>query len=141
MLSTDPVVIESEDDLKEIAAQMKQVANPDDDPSSYSQTKKEAKISNVLGKLTPEQIEEIKKSGGNRAIIFDMKIYSLVMTVDEHHNHDWHLSMCQVFGPNLIDHPNKDYAETICNAFFAVWKPVENPGKMKTLHFVGNDEL
>lgn len=67
-------------------------------------------------------------------------LLSLLMTSDDEHGHQWHLSMCRVAGPNSLIMAPPTLRELVYNAFFSSWKEIDNPGKMKeVVHYVGND--
>lgn len=140
MIPGDPQKISKPEHIKGIAAQMKVAAGPDDDLENYSKTTEDADVRNMIDGMTQEEYEYIKNHGASRAVIYQDHLYSLSLTEDDHHGHQWHFSFTEITGPVSMDVPEPSVVEFILDGFFSSWKPIQNPGKMKTvLHFVGND--
>lgn len=140
MFPDDPRVIYTLDDLREVGNQMKIAACPDDPLDMYTKTEAEVARVKRLEGLSPEAIRHLQATGANRAIVLDGHFVSLVMSTDDHHGHQWHLSMVDVVGPQQIAQSRKYITDTILKTFFSTWKEIENPGKItEILHFVGND--
>lgn len=135
-----PVEILAPAQLQTLAAEMKAASHEDDDPSLYSKNEQEADDQKTLKGWTPEKKMEQASYGGSRAIIMGRRLFSLLMTKDEHHGHQWHISMVEITGPRSMKEMDQQSRELVLNNFFSKWLPVPNPGKMvEVLHFVGND--
>lgn len=78
--------------------------------------------------------------GGSRAIIMGRQLFSLLMTKDEYHGHQWHISMVEITGPRSMREMDQANRELVLNNFFSKWIQIPNPGQqVEILHFVGND--
>ncbi len=140
MFPNDPRVIHGLSDLKEVANQMKIAAWPDDQPDGYTKTKEEADRLKRLEGLSPEQLQEIRTSGASRAIFIAGQFVSLVMSTDEQHGHQWHLSMVRITGPQEMAPVGDETGRLILDIFFSKWESIENPGQLvEVMHFVGDD--
>ena len=135
-----PVEILAPAQLQALAAEMKTAAHEDDDPAMYSKTTAEAKESVNVKAMPASQVKALAEYGGSRAIIMGRRLFSLLMTRDEHHGHQWHISMVEVTGPGMMREMDQPNRELVLNNFFSKWLPIPNPGKVvEILHFVGND--
>lgn len=149
MFPGDPRVIKSDDDLVEVGQQMKVSAYSDDPEDGYTKTSEEADnlFKSIKGTskkpvLSEEDIKQLRIYTGSRALIIGNSLVSAIMTTDDHHDHQWHISLCSISGPNPSDlcEVAPEIRDRILNSFFAEYKSIPNPGKMtQVLHYVGND--
>lgn len=140
MFPDDPRIIRSIGDLQEVANQMKIAAESDDPPEGYSKTEEEARRKKRLEGFTEAEIQRLRNYHGSRAIVLNQQFLSLVLTTDDHHGHQWHLSLVQITGPSQFGVTNEETNQIVLGTFFSAWKSVPNPGKMaEVTHFVGND--
>lgn len=141
MFPNDPQYISSVSDLKEVAAQMKAVALyiPDTPLELYSKTPDEALPQQIFARLSPEDVENIQKSGGVRIIVLEGGLYSLVLSQDDYNGHQWHLSMAQIIPNRGVTTPSEKIGRYIAGSFFDDWESTPNPGMFKALHFAGSD--
>lgn len=135
----EPVNVLSVDQLKAVAAQMKAAAGEDDKGDEYTKGKEET-VGEFVEGMSEQERERHRTYGGNKAVIMYGRCFSLCLTKDDHHGHQWHMSMIEVTGHQRFRPVDEQNQQVILGAFFSVWKAVPNPGEWKeVLHFVGND--
>lgn len=126
------------EDLLLIFQQLKMVSARDSVLDLYSKTDEDVEKIKKLEGFTNEEIEVLKTC--SRAIRMNGRIYSIVLTTDDYHGFQWHVSIVEILGPSKYSEISEEVAKSIMNVVFSKWTAIDNPGKMKEIkHFVGND--
>lgn len=145
IVGQDLVIIESDEDLKQIALELKSANCPDQNWDNYTKTNEEANQLFEFVKNNP--IPKIDKPF-SMALLIDQEIYGVVLSLDYYYDKKWHISISHTCFEKTPDNSisqklssvDESVRNKILNAFFNDWAPISNPGMVKEIeHFIGND--
>lgn len=143
LMGQDLIVIESDEDLKKIASELKSANCPDQNWDNYTKTNEDVNqlFDSVKGISTKSNLPY------TAALFIDQEIYVVVLSLDSYYDKKWHLSMSRPCLTKTIEGAVKKMIpieekikNRILNEFFSDWATIPNPGMINEIeHFIGND--